>query len=129
MSRNGNYLGTQRCCYSKTPITGAQGAQGNLGPIGPFGRTGSTGSTGPTGAQGATGNSEWTPIVATRSLGREYTGITVTGKDLVIGGNLLVTGRIETDGYLILNNIPSINPGIPGALWNEGGFLRIGYIE
>jgi hypothetical protein len=75
-----------------------------------------TGPTGPIGAQGATGNSEWTPTNIISSQGRTYIGIGVTERDLLIGGNLLVTGRIETDGYLILNNIPSINPGIPGAL-------------
>ena len=48
MSRNSNYLGGQRCCYTKTPITGPQGAPGARGPIGPAG-TGSGFTFGSTG--------------------------------------------------------------------------------
>ena len=119
MSRNSNYLGTQRCCYSKTPITGAQGAPGAIGPIGPFGFTGPKGATG---AQGATGGSQWT---ATNSIGLQgYTGIGVTGMDVLIGGNLLVTGGIDPI-YLALTPQPSGPIGFVNPLWvDNNGNLR-----
>jgi hypothetical protein len=32
---------------------------------------------------------------------------------------------VLNSGLLILNNIPTSNPGISGAVWNDGGFLKI----
>ena len=30
-----------------------------------------------------------------------------------------------TDGNIILNNLPTTNPSVTGALWNDGGTLKI----
>jgi hypothetical protein len=32
---------------------------------------------------------------------------------------------VLNSGLLILNNIPTSNPGVIGAVWNDGGFLKI----
>ena len=118
MSSNSKYLGSQRCCYSKTPITGAQGAQGARGPIGPFGLTGSTGP------KGATGGSPWIATNAIGPQGAGYTGIGVTGMDVLIGGNLLVTGGIDPT-YLALTPQPSGPQGFINPLWvDNDGNLR-----
>jgi hypothetical protein len=120
MSRNSNYLGAQRCCYSKTQVTGAQGVPGARGPIGPSG-----GPTGPTGPRGATGSSLWTTTNAIGPQGVGYTGIGVTGIDVLIGGNLLVTGGIDPT-YLALTPQPSGPQGFINPLWlDNNGNLRL----
>ena len=112
MSSHSNYLGAKKCCatnLAKTVI-GPQGAQGAGGPIGSFGYQGATGApgiqgaTGPCcrgpqgyiGSQGATGPSQWTSMNGISLKGQGYTGIGVTGQDVLIYGNLLVTGNIDT---------------------------------
>jgi len=121
MSSHSNYLGAKKCCatnLAKTVI-GPQGPQGVGGPIGPYGQQGSTGTqglrgaTGPCcrgppgftgaqgpgggaqGAQGATGLSQWNSMNGLGYTGFGYTGIGITGQDVLIYGNLLVTGNID----------------------------------
>jgi hypothetical protein len=112
MSSHSNYLGAKKCCATNLTKTvmGPQGAQGAGGPIGPFGNQGATGAQGFTGAtgpccrgpqgyigsQGATGPSQWTSMNGISLKGQGYTGIGVTGQDVLIYGNLLVTGNIDT---------------------------------
>ncbi len=136
MSSYSNYLGAKKCCnanLAKT-VTGPQGQKGAQGGLGPYGQQGSTGAqglrgaTGPccrgptgvpgvtgaqgtTGSQGATGNSLWIDMNDTG-----YTGIGVTGIDVLIYGNLLVTGAIDPTS-LTLTEIgkPSSTYGLTGT--------------
>ena len=123
------YLGAKRCCDLKvqgpqgsqgyqgpsavgtigyTGSTGAQGYQGATGrsckgPTGAQGYQGSTGAQGNTGAQGYTGASIWTPMNGQGPQGSVYTGIGVTGQDVLIYGNLLVTGEIDPTSITLYN--------------------------
>jgi hypothetical protein len=123
-----------------TGVTGAQGATGRscagpTGPQGPIGYTGpaggATGATGATGAiglqgaTGATGPSQWTPMNGLGVTGGGYTGIGITGQDVLIYGNLLVTGGIDPT-YLALTPQASGPQGfINNPLWvDNSGFLR-----
>jgi hypothetical protein len=91
--------------------TGAQGSTGTQGNTGAQGLVGATGSQGSTGTQGATGNSLWIDMNDTG-----YTGIGVTGIDVLIYGNLLVTGAIDPTS-LTLTEIgkPSSTYGLTGT--------------
>lgn len=93
------YLGAKKCCQLN--VRGPQGFQGppgetSIGPVGYQGATGAQGyqgatgrgCKGDTGAQGAPGESLWTPMSAPG-----YNGIGVTGEDVLIYGNLLVSGN------------------------------------
>ena len=81
--------------------TGSQGATGPQGATGNTGSQGDTGSQGATGAQGATGGSPWTTRNAIGPQGAGYTGTGYTG-DVLINGNLLVTGVIDpTNVYIV----------------------------
>ena len=108
---------------------GATGPQGATGPAGgPQGATG-VGATGPqgatgvgvTGPQGATGPSQWTQMngigytgIGVTGIG--YTGIGVTGQDVLIYGNLLVSGGIDPI-YLALTPQTSGPQGLINPLW------------
>lgn len=132
-----NYLGAQRCC--NTNSAGPQGSQGSMGVAGPIGFRGATGaqgstgpsggaqgSTGATGAQGATGPSQWISMNGVGVTGGGYTGIGVTGQDVLIYGNLLVTGGIDPT-YLALTPQASGPTGFVNPLWVDsinGNALR-----
>lgn len=146
-SRNYNdYLGARRCCnISSAGPQGPQGVPGMAGPIGFQGATGPsggaqgatgatgatgsvgmTGSTGATGAQGATGPSQWTSMNGVGITGGGYTGIGVTGQDVLIYGNLLVTGGIDPT-YLALTPQAVGPTGFVNPLWVDsvnGNALR-----
>ena len=149
MSSHSNYLGAKKCCatnLAKTVI-GPQGAQGAGGPIGPFGNQGSTGvrgfqgatgacCRGPTGfqgaigSQGATGPSQWTSMNVIGLSGIGYTGIGVTGQDVLIYGNLLVSGGIDPT-YLALTPQSTGPQGLINPLWLDsvnGNALRLNNI-
>ena len=115
---------------SNTGATGAQGIQGVTGPtgsIGPTGAQGIQGVTGPTGSIGPTGGSPWVPMNGTGGItGMGYTGIGVTGQDVLIYGNLLVTGGIDPT-YLALTPQASGPIGFINPLWVDsvnGNALR-----
>ena len=144
MSTNySQYLGARRCCDLR--VQGAQGPQGaqgaaSVGPVGYQGATGAqgyqgatgrgcAGPTGPqglngvTGPQGVTGPSQWIPMNGLGTTGG-YTGIGVTGQDVLIYGNLLVTGGIDPT-YLALTPGPTGPQGFINPLWlDSSGFLR-----
>ncbi len=115
--------------------TGAQGFQGATGPVGITGAQGATGitgaqglqgETGAQGFQGATGASQWTPMNGLGITGGGYTGIGVTGQDVLIYGNLLVTGGIDPT-YLALTPQASGPQGFINPLWVDsvnGNALR-----
>ena len=69
--------------------------------LGSTGHTGFTGYTGSVGAIGATGPSQWVSMNGIGVSGIGYTGIGVTGQDVLIYGNLLVSGGIDPT-YLAL---------------------------
>ena len=104
--------------------TGATGAQGTTGATGATGATGSvgiTGATGATGAQGLQGVTGGSPWISMNGLGGStggYTGIGVTGQDVLIYGNLLVTGGIDPI-YLALTPTPGVTgpQGFINPLW------------
>ena len=139
MSTNySQYLGAKKCCDLK--VQGPQGPQGVPGPasVGPMGYQGATGAQGyqgatgrgcigPTGAQGpagTTGASQWTSMNGVGLTGAGYTGIGVTGQDVLIYGNLLVTGGIDPT-YLALEPQPSAPSGFVNPLWvDNSGNLR-----
>jgi hypothetical protein len=78
---------------------------------------------GATGAQGATGSSLWTLMDGFGPQGAGYTGIGVTGQDVLIYGNLLVTGAIDPTS---LSLSPSVNPGPTGSIWYDtNNFVRL----
>lgn len=81
--------------------TGAQGDTGATGPQGDIGATGPQGDIGATGPQGATGASHWVSMNGFGVSGIGYTGIGVTGQDVLIYGNLLVTGTIDPERILL----------------------------
>jgi len=99
-----------------TGATGSQGVTGPQGATGIQGATGATGSQGVTGPQGATGiqgatgpPSQWISMNGVGASGIGYTGIGVTGQDVLIYGNLLVTGTIDpTTIYLTNSNNTNI---------------------
>jgi hypothetical protein len=105
--------------------TGAQGPPGVTGPAGgPQGLQGATGATGAQGFQGTTGPSQWTPMNGVGQTGGGYTGIGITGQDVLIYGNLLVTGGIDPT-YLALTPQPSGPQGFINPLWiDNSGNLR-----
>ena len=108
-----------------TGPTGAQGDTGATGPTGAQGATGATGAQGDTGAQGATGGSPWIPMSGYGAGGTAgYTGIGITGQDVLIYGNLLVTGGIDPI-YLALTPQTSGPQGFTNPLWVDNiGNLR-----
>ncbi len=115
-------------------VTGpAGGPQGNVGVTGAIGATGATGAqgfqgligaTGATGAQGATGASQWIQMNGIGPQGAGYTGIGITGQDVLIYGNLLVTGGIDPT-YLELTP-QAFNP-LPGpyGIWVDQANLAL----
>ena len=105
-----------------TGPTGAQGDTGATGLTGAQGATGATGAQGDTGAQGATGGSPWIPMSGYGAGGTAgYTGIGITGQDVLIYGNLLVTGGIDPT-YLALTPTPGLTgpQGFINPLWLDG---------
>ena len=99
--------------------TGSQGYQGVTGSQGYQGVTGSQGVIGTTGAQGyqgVTGASQWTSMNGPGITGGGYTGIGITGQDVLIYGNLLVTGGIDPT-YLALTPQTSGPQGFINPLW------------
>lgn len=137
-------------------VIGPQGPQGSGGPIGPFGNQGATGTQGAkgatglgcrgyqgftgaqgvpgspggaqgdTGSQGATGPSQWTNMNGLGLSGIGYTGIGITGQDVLIYGNLLVTGGIDPT-YLALTPQATGPQGLFNPLWLDsvnGNALR-----
>jgi hypothetical protein len=141
------YLGAKRCCDLK--VQGPQGPQGYQGPsaVGGMGYQGHTGATGPQGAtgrgcrgatgaqgyqgpsggaQGATGASQWISMNGIAGSTAGYTGIGITGQDVLIYGNLLVTGGIDPT-YLALTPQASGPQGFINPLWVDsvnGNALR-----
>ena len=111
----------------ETGPTGAQGIQGVTGPTGATGAQGIQGVTGETGPTGPTGGSPWVPMNGTGGItGMGYTGIGVTGQDVLIYGNLLVTGGIDPT-YLALTPISTGPSGLINPLWVDsvnGNALR-----
>ena len=134
MTSYSTYLGAKRCCsnnFSKT-VVGPQGAQGSAGPIGPLGHQGTTGATGPQGAtglccrgpqgpQGVPGSSIWTNMTAVGPSGENYSGIGVTGQDVVVYGNLFISGAIDPTSL----SFSKTNSGPTGSIWYDtNGFIR-----
>jgi hypothetical protein len=135
MSNYSQYLGAKRCCDLK--VQGPQGYQGAQGPsavgsIGYQGATGAqgyqgatgrgcrgaTGAQGPlgvTGVQGATGTSQWVTMNGIGPQGAGYTGIGVTGQDVLIYGNLLVTGAIDPTSI----SFSQQTSGPTGSIWYD----------
>jgi hypothetical protein len=120
------YLTTLRCCNLNTG--GPQGPQGATGPasVGPIGYQGVTGvqgsqgatgrsCKGPTGSQGATGYNPWLNLNGIGPQGVGYTGIGVTGIDVLIYGNLLVTGAIDPTS---ISFTPQAS-GPTGSIWYD----------
>ena len=104
--------------------TGFQGATGAVGPLGVTGSPGIQGSTGAQGAQGVTGASQWTSMNGIAGSTAGYTGIGITGQDVLIYGNLLVTGGIDPT-YLALTPGPTGPQGFINPLWvDNSGNLR-----
>jgi hypothetical protein len=130
MSSYTQYLGARRCCDLR--VQGAQGPQGSqgaaaVGGVGPQGYTGAqgyqgatgrgcAGPTGPQGAVGATGASQWISMNGIAGSTGGYTGIGITGQDVLIYGNLLVTGGIDPT-YLALTPQTSAPLGFVNPLW------------
>jgi hypothetical protein len=115
--------GAQGAAGTTGPAGGAQGSTGSPGITGAQGFQGVTGSTGP---QGVTGPSQWTPMNGLGITGGGYTGIGVTGQDVLIYGNLLVTGGIDPI-YLALTPQASGPTGFTNPLWVDsvnGNALR-----
>jgi hypothetical protein len=108
-----------------TGATGPTGAQGDTGATGSQGATGATGAQGDTGAQGATGGSPWIPMSGYGAGGTAgYTGIGITGQDVLIYGNLLVTGGIDPI-YLALTPGSTGPQGFINPLWlDTNDYLR-----
>jgi hypothetical protein len=94
--------------------TGTQGATGAQGDTGAQGATGS-GFQGATGTQGATGGSPWINMNGTGPQGQGYTGIGVTGQDVLIYGNLLVTGAIDPTSL----SFSQTTGGPTGSIWYD----------
>jgi hypothetical protein len=70
---------------------------------------------GATGAQGATGPSQWVSMNGVGLTGFGYTGIGVTGQDVLIYGNLLVTGAIDPTSISFSNE----TSGPTGSIWYD----------
>jgi hypothetical protein len=111
--------------YGNQGATGVQGERGATGPCcrGPQGATGPsggaqgvTGATGPQGAQGATGSSQWVSMNGLGLTGAGYTGIGVTGQDVLIYGNLLVSGGIVPNYLALTPQISAPSIGL-NPLW------------
>jgi len=89
---------------------GAQGFQGVTGNIGAQGFQGVTGNIGAqgfqgsTGAQGSTGGTPWITMNGIGTQGSGYTGIGVTGQDVLVYGNLYVSGKIDPTDIILSNN-------------------------
>jgi hypothetical protein len=118
------YTGAQG--YQGATGRGCVGPTGAQGPIGFTGRDGSPGGAqGATGAVGATGSSSpWIPMNGVEGSTGGYTGIGITGQDVLIYGNLLVTGGIDPT-YLALTPQPSGPQGFVNPLWlDNSGNLR-----
>jgi hypothetical protein len=100
-----------------TGAQGFQGATGATGAQGSQGVTGAQGSQGVTGAQGVTGGTPWIQMNGVGAGGTAgYTGIGVTGQDVLIYGNLLVTGGIDPT-YLALTPQTVGPQGFFNPLW------------
>ena len=107
-----------------TGLNGVTGAQGFQGVTGSQGVTGPLGETGAQGLQGVTGASQWTPMNGIAGSTAGYTGIGITGQDVLIYGNLLVTGGIDPT-YLALTPGPTGPQGFINPLWvDNSGNLR-----
>ena len=117
-----------------TGATGNQGATGATGNHGATGATGNQGATGATGAQGATGVSQWINMNGIGPQGAGYTGIGVTGQDVLIYGNLLVTGTIDPTTLILSDesgnsatlDIDTANSGILTITANQGTIIKGG---
>ena len=114
----------QQVMYTQVGVTGSQGATGTQGATGSQGSTGTQGATGSqgatglqgaTGSQGAIGPSQWTSMNGIGLTGTGYTGIGVTGQDVLIYGNLLVTGAIDPTS---INFTPELTGPI-NSIWTD----------
>ncbi len=108
-----------------TGPTGPQGLQGVTGPQGLQGVTGPQGLqgvTGPQGLQGVTGPSQWSNTSYVNPITSDsYNGIGVTGIDVLIGGNLYVSGKIDpTTLTLSETGLPYSTYGLTGS----GAFIN-----
>ena len=86
-------------------------------------QVGATGPQGVTGPQGATGFSQWSSMNGLGYTGNGYTGIGVTGQDVLIYGNLLVTGNIDPKTLILSdqnNNISSMSLDYLGNISSTG---------
>ncbi len=88
---------------------GATGAQGNTGAQGSTGAQGVTGQQGNTGAQGA---SQWTNMNGIGPQGAGYTGIGITGQDVLIYGNMLLTGVLDPTAIYVNASVPNQSTSI-----------------
>jgi hypothetical protein len=106
--------------------TGYTGYTGYTGVTGPTGHTGPTGYTGPTGHTGPTGGTPWVPMTGTHGTPPQgYTGIGVTGQDVLIYGNLLVTGSIDPTYLSLTQQITDPMPaGVYGIWVDSNDYLR-----
>jgi hypothetical protein len=85
-------------------------------------QVGATGTQGNTGAQGATGPSQWINMNGIGPQGAGYTGIGVTGQDVLIYGNLLVTGAIDPTSL----SFSQTTGGPQGSIWYDtNNFIRM----
>ena len=95
---------------------GSTGPQGVTGPIGNTGPQGVTGTRGNTGPQGVTGPSQWINMNGISTLGFGYTGIGVTGQDVLIYGNMLLTGVLDPTAIYVSSGITGQNTTITDSL-------------
>jgi hypothetical protein len=58
---------------------------------------------------------------------RDY--VVSAGRDVTIGADRDLVFRADTDndtvGLIILSGLPTTNPGVAGAIWNDAGTLKI----
>jgi hypothetical protein len=103
-------------------LIGYTGTQGATGVTGAVGSTGDVGATGVTGAQGSTGPSQWSSMNGIGPQGAGYTGIGVTGQDVLIYGNLLVTGAIDPTSL----SFSQSTSGPTGSIWYDtNNYIRL----
>lgn len=50
---------------------------------------------------------------------------TTVGSDVTVGNDLTVTGDLDAQGTANVIVIPTSDPGVAGAIWNDGGTLSV----
>jgi len=96
--------------FGPTGYTGCTGTTGETGTFGPTGYTGCTGSTGSTGSTGTTGitgpaGSVFWSVNGTNDIYNNNSGNVAIGRNTVTSGYALdVSGNINTNGQIQLNN-------------------------